>query len=58
MRAMWGVMRAELVGALRCVDYVVIFNEPTVDRILNLLKPERFPSTKPPPAPTLRANTR
>ena len=32
--------RAELVGALRCVDYVVIFDDPTVDRLLNLLKPD------------------
>src|SRR6187549_1312172 len=30
--------RAELVGALACVDYVVIFDDPTVDRLLNLLK--------------------
>jgi D-glycero-beta-D-manno-heptose 1-phosphate adenylyltransferase len=32
--------RAELVGALRCVDYVVIFDDPTVDRLLKLLKPD------------------
>ncbi len=32
--------RAELVGALRCVDYVVVFDDPTVDRLLNLLKPD------------------
>jgi rfaE bifunctional protein nucleotidyltransferase chain/domain len=32
--------RAELVGALACVDYVVIFDDPTVDRLLNLLKPD------------------
>src|SRR5688572_4793745 len=32
--------RAELVGALRCVDYVVIFDDPTVDRLLHLLKPD------------------
>ena len=32
--------RAELVAALRCVDYVVIFDDPTVDRLLNLLKPD------------------
>jgi rfaE bifunctional protein nucleotidyltransferase chain/domain len=32
--------RAELVGALACVDYVVIFSDPTVDRLLNLLKPD------------------
>ena len=32
--------RAELVGALACVDYVVIFDDPTVDRLLTLLKPD------------------
>jgi len=32
--------RAELVGALACVDYVVIFAEPTVDRLLTLLRPD------------------
>jgi rfaE bifunctional protein nucleotidyltransferase chain/domain len=32
--------RAELVGALRCVDYVVIFDDATVDRLLKLLKPD------------------
>ncbi|HUR21667.1 MAG TPA: adenylyltransferase/cytidyltransferase family protein [Vicinamibacterales bacterium] len=32
--------RAELVGALACVDYVVIFDDPTVDRLLRLLKPD------------------
>ena len=32
--------RAELVGALACVDYVVIFDDLTVDRLLNLLKPD------------------
>jgi D-glycero-beta-D-manno-heptose 1-phosphate adenylyltransferase len=32
--------RAELVAALRCVDYVVIFDDPTVDRLLKLLKPD------------------
>ena len=32
--------RAELVAALRAVDYVVIFSEPTVDPLLQLLKPE------------------
>ena len=32
--------RAELVGALASVDYVVIFDDPTVDRLLNLLKPD------------------
>lgn len=32
--------RAELVGALECVDYVVIFDDPTVDRLLKFLKPD------------------
>jgi D-glycero-beta-D-manno-heptose 1-phosphate adenylyltransferase len=32
--------RAELVGALRCVDYVVIFDDATVDRLLKLFKPD------------------
>lgn len=32
--------RAELVSALRCVDYVVLFDDPTVDRLLNLFKPD------------------
>jgi rfaE bifunctional protein nucleotidyltransferase chain/domain len=32
--------RAELVAALRCVDYVVIFGEPTVGPLLIALKPD------------------
>jgi rfaE bifunctional protein nucleotidyltransferase chain/domain len=32
--------RAELVAALRCVDYVVIFPEPTVGPLLDALKPD------------------
>jgi len=32
--------RAEIVAALRGVDYVVIFPEPTVDPLLRLLKPD------------------
>ncbi len=32
--------RAELVAALRVVDYVVIFPDPTVSRLLTLLKPD------------------
>lgn len=32
--------RAELVAALRCVDYVIIFSDATVDRLLTLLKPD------------------
>lgn len=32
--------RAELVAALRAVDYVVIFSEPTVTPLLDLLRPD------------------
>lgn len=32
--------RAELVASLRCVDHVVIFDDPTVDRLLLTLKPD------------------
>jgi D-glycero-beta-D-manno-heptose 1-phosphate adenylyltransferase len=32
--------RAELVAAVRAVDYVVIFEEPTVTPLLELLKPD------------------
>src|SRR5690349_14490772 len=32
--------RAELVAALRAVDYVVIFHEPDVGRLLRALKPD------------------
>ena len=32
--------RAELVAALRCVDYVVIFPEPTVTALLEALHPD------------------
>ena len=32
--------RAEIVAALRGVDYVVIFPEPTVDPLLRLLRPD------------------
>jgi len=32
--------RAELVAALRAVDYVVIFSEPTVSVLLELLRPD------------------
>jgi len=32
--------RAELVAALRAVDYVVIFHEPTVAPLLEMLKPD------------------
>ncbi|HQX81708.1 MAG TPA: adenylyltransferase/cytidyltransferase family protein [Vicinamibacterales bacterium] len=32
--------RAELVAALACVNYVVVFDDPTVDRLLKMLKPD------------------
>ena len=32
--------RAELVAALRGVDYVVVFSDPNVERLLLLLKPD------------------
>ena len=32
--------RAELVAALRAVDYVVVFHEPTVTPLLELLQPD------------------
>jgi rfaE bifunctional protein nucleotidyltransferase chain/domain len=32
--------RAELVAALRCVDYVIVFPEPTVGPLLELLQPD------------------
>ena len=32
--------RAELIAALRCVDYVVVFPEPTVGPLLETLRPE------------------
>ena len=32
--------RAELIGALACVDHVVVFEEPTVERILTTLQPD------------------
>ena len=35
-----GSARAELVAALRCVDYVVLFPEPTVERLLRRLTPD------------------
>jgi D-glycero-beta-D-manno-heptose 1-phosphate adenylyltransferase len=34
------VDRAELVAALRGVDYVIVFGDPTVERLLLLLKPD------------------
>lgn len=35
-----GPHRAELVSALRCVDYVVVFPEPTVGPLLEALRPD------------------
>ncbi len=32
--------RAELVAALRCVDYVVVFPEPTVGPLLDAIRPD------------------
>jgi rfaE bifunctional protein nucleotidyltransferase chain/domain len=32
--------RAELVAGLRCVDYVVIFSDPNVERLLRLIEPD------------------
>jgi rfaE bifunctional protein nucleotidyltransferase chain/domain len=32
--------RASLVAALRCVDYVVLFSEPTVESLLEELRPD------------------
>jgi rfaE bifunctional protein nucleotidyltransferase chain/domain len=32
--------RAEIVAALGCVDYVIVFSDPTVERLLRVLKPE------------------
>ena len=34
------VERGEIVAALRCVDYVSIFGDATVERLLRLLKPD------------------
>jgi rfaE bifunctional protein nucleotidyltransferase chain/domain len=34
------VSRAELIAALRCVDYVVVFPEPTVGPLLETLRPD------------------
>lgn len=34
--------RAEVLAALACVDFVVIFDEPTAERLVNLLQPEIY----------------
>lgn len=53
--------RAELLAGLGCVDFVTIFDEPTADPLLALLKPQIYakggdytPETLP-EAPTVRA---
>lgn len=35
-----GKDRAELVAAIRGVDYVILFGDPTVERLLRLVKPD------------------
>lgn len=32
--------RAELVSALECVDHVIVFSEPNVERVLGVLRPD------------------
>jgi len=32
--------RAEIVGSMECVDYIVIFDAPTVDHLLSELRPD------------------
>jgi rfaE bifunctional protein nucleotidyltransferase chain/domain len=32
--------RAELVAGFRCVDYVIVFNDATVERLLRLIEPD------------------
>jgi rfaE bifunctional protein nucleotidyltransferase chain/domain len=34
--------RAELLAALRCVDYVVLFSEETAERLVRVLKPDVY----------------
>src|SRR5438477_298476 len=34
--------RAEIVAALRCVDYTVIFNGPTAERLVEALQPDIY----------------
>lgn len=34
--------RAELVAGFACVDYVVVFDEPTADRLLEAIRPEVY----------------
>lgn len=52
--------RQELLEALRCVDAVVVFDEPTANTILEALKPDvyvkggDYATQGPPEAPTVR----
>jgi len=56
--------RAEIVAALRCVDYAIIFNEPTASALVEALQPDVYakggdysPGSKPlPEAELVRAN--
>ena len=34
--------RAEILGGLACVDFVYIFDEPTVDGLLELIRPDAY----------------
>jgi rfaE bifunctional protein nucleotidyltransferase chain/domain len=34
--------RAEVLAALRCVDYVVLFSEETAERLVSILKPDVY----------------
>lgn len=53
--------RMEILAALTCVDYVTLFDDKTVDRLLLLLRPEvyakgtDYDADKIPETPTLRA---
>lgn len=52
--------REELLAALRCVDAVVVFDEPTADALLTALQPDvyvkggDYAEQGPPEAPTVR----
>jgi D-glycero-beta-D-manno-heptose 1-phosphate adenylyltransferase len=35
-----GAARAEIVASIECVDYVILFDAPTVDGLLNELRPD------------------
>ena len=34
--------RAEILAALECVDYVILFTEPTAERLVRSLKPDVY----------------